>query len=133
MTANPLPAQKPPVRSAIVRGTRCGVACPESLSGSLKGLKCSLETTGDGRHAGDHRTSHTIHRVGKVKFSWKNKNRATGPVVTFSSGPPVIDLREDATQNPYLTGVVRKVIECECPSWWIAQGSKMHHSPCRLI
>jgi|SRR6185295_2435424 len=129
---------KPPVQEAanrpeIVRGTRCGKPVPKSLSGDLSGLQCTLETTDTGHHAGDHRTSHTVHGVGKIKYSWKNKERfRAGTLVVYSGGPPVIDDLAE-THNPYLTGEMRKKPECACPPWWKDTGSKMHHSPCRLI
>lgn len=72
-------------RSAIIRGTHCGTLCPESLSGPLGPVKCSLETNGEGLHDGDHRAHVTVHRVGKAKFSWRNKNKP-------SRQPPVIVL-----------------------------------------
>jgi hypothetical protein len=89
-----------------------------------------LEVDATGRHAGDHRTHQTIARVGKVKISWKNhaKKRRDEMTVTYSEGPPVVQLREDAAQNPYLTGQARKV-KCECPDWWVGHG---HRAPCRL-
>jgi hypothetical protein len=122
----------------IVRGTRCGKPCPERLSGHLGTVTCSLETDANGHHSGDHRGRASIKYVGKAVLSWKNadkgtRTKETGTLVVYSGGPPVVDLRDDAALNPYLTGAMRKDIPCECPDWWIERGSKMHHSPCRLL
>jgi len=76
----------------IVRGTRCGEPCPELLSGPHSPLKCTLETDRHGQHMGDHRCNLTVDRIGKIKFSWKNRSRIKGVQVTYSSGPPVVDL-----------------------------------------
>jgi hypothetical protein len=95
-----------------------------------------LEVDGQGRHSGDHRARASVPNVGRAVFSWKQKKgsaRTIEEVTTFSGGPPVVDLREDAQQNPYLTGQMRKEPVCACPDWWKETGSKMHHSPCRLL
>lgn len=111
-------------RPNIVRGTTCGNPCPTILSGDVTGLKCGLETDRHGRHAGDHRTARTVERVGRIKYSWKNRDRVR-------TGPPVIQL--EARTNPYLTGQMRKPPTCECPDWWLMRGPKEHIAPCRLL
>lgn len=117
-------------RPNMDRGTECGDTAPARLTGDLGPVRCRLALDRDGRHSGDHRGRASIPHVGKAVFSWKQKK---GTQIRHVAGPPVIDLREDAQQNPYLTGQMRKAPVCACPEWWRDQGQKMHHSPCTLV
>lgn len=77
-------------RPNMDRHTECGDTAPARLVGELGPLRCRLALDRDGRHSGDHRARATMPNIGKAVFSWKQKR---GTKVTYSEGPPVVDLR----------------------------------------
>lgn len=103
----------------------CGTPVPQALCGTLRPQPCGLMVGSTGAHSNDHKSHLTVPHVGKVVFRWKLS------AYVRTEQPPVVDL--PILTNSYLTGQMRHEVACECPDWWVAQGQKMHHSPCRKL
>jgi hypothetical protein len=102
----------------------CGATVPDSLRGNLRASKCHLALNADGRHIGDHKSTYSIPRVGRVTFRWKTGwkiRRSTQP-------PPVIALPAPEWGNKPRSLVNENL--CECPPW---KTGHLHTYPCKLV